>query len=353
MVTPRKRFFLFSPLLLLLLVPILSRKKLTLLPNESLQCYSFTDAGELEDSSKASIVDSFILNDSSLTLGFTLSNGYDYPYAGVGFSPNAAKALDLTPYNEIELHLTSENMRHVKLQLTSSESHIPPRIRQYELTLTPGTERYRVPLNQLTTPLWWYTINNLSPEQVHPTKDLLTIETISVDNSSFSEVGIPYSMTISEISFQQNYRYFYWVGALWIVVVFLYIKHQKRSGSEEKERKYQQVVMSDPDKKIFQQLTDSIGENFSNPDYSIIQISDELSLSTKRIAKLFREQSHGTFKQYLNGIRLTEAHRLLLEENSQVTQILFAVGFNSPSHFNRLFSDKYGISPSELRKQNS
>jgi AraC-like DNA-binding protein len=57
------------------------------------------------------------------------------------------------------------------------------------------------------------------------------------------------------------------------------------------------------------------------------------------------------FKQYLNIVRITEARRLLMDTDRQISEIAFAVGYNYPTTFNRIFKEVTGISPSDFRKK--
>jgi AraC-like DNA-binding protein len=56
--------------------------------------------------------------------------------------------------------------------------------------------------------------------------------------------------------------------------------------------------------------------------------------------------------QYLNQFRLTKAKQLLSETDFSITRICFDVGFNSLTHFERVFKHIEGQSPSEYRKAN-
>jgi AraC-like DNA-binding protein len=46
---------------------------------------------------------------------------------------------------------------------------------------------------------------------------------------------------------------------------------------------------------------------------------------------------------------LLEARRLLIQKNSDITQIAFDLGFNDASYFSRFFKKTSGQSPSEFR----
>lgn len=67
-----------------------------------------------------------------------------------------------------------------------------------------------------------------------------------------------------------------------------------------------------------------------------------------RIFKLFTSRSP---YQYLIKVRLNHAIQLLLNTKDPVTQISFKSGFNSLNHFIATFSNWYGISPLQYRKQ--
>lgn len=49
--------------------------------------------------------------------------------------------------------------------------------------------------------------------------------------------------------------------------------------------------------------------------------------------------------QYQKQIRLTEAQRLMLSDNYDVTQAAFAVGYESSTQFNREYKRLFGDSP--------
>ena len=63
-----------------------------------------------------------------------------------------------------------------------------------------------------------------------------------------------------------------------------------------------------------------------------------------------------SFIEYVNGYRIAEAKRLLLEKEYQkhtVLEILLESGFNSKSAFNATFKKYTGNSPLQFRKRHS
>lgn len=58
-----------------------------------------------------------------------------------------------------------------------------------------------------------------------------------------------------------------------------------------------------------------------------------------------------TFTEYLNYIRVKEAKELLCKSAESITQISEKVGYESITHFGRVFKKLTGVSPLKYRKQ--
>ena len=57
------------------------------------------------------------------------------------------------------------------------------------------------------------------------------------------------------------------------------------------------------------------------------------------------------FTDYLSRVRIEKAKNLLLNPNTRVSEVAYAVGFQSLTHFNRVFKKILGQSPTEYRSQ--
>lgn len=80
-------------------------------------------------------------------------------------------------------------------------------------------------------------------------------------------------------------------------------------------------------------------------------LSKELGISKFIISRIFSEQFHISFRDYINGQRAAFAHMLLLSTTHPVTDIAFDSGFNSLRSFYRVFKKEYGITPNEFRRK--
>jgi len=82
-------------------------------------------------------------------------------------------------------------------------------------------------------------------------------------------------------------------------------------------------------------------------------LSKRFFISSFHLSRIFREITGFTFVEYLNSVRIKEACRLLTGSRLSVTQISQEVGYNSLTHFGRVFKSITGIPPLRYRKQNT
>ena len=73
--------------------------------------------------------------------------------------------------------------------------------------------------------------------------------------------------------------------------------------------------------------------------------------SIRQLERLFTELIGETIGQHYARIRLDSARHLLRTTRLSVTDIGFACGFKSSSHFSRIYLARYGTSPSRDREQ--
>jgi AraC-like DNA-binding protein len=73
-------------------------------------------------------------------------------------------------------------------------------------------------------------------------------------------------------------------------------------------------------------------------------------MSTFYLCKLFRRSSGVTFTEFVSRTRVEKAKNLLLNPNLRISEIAFEVGFQSLTHFNRIFKKIVGESPTDYRE---
>ena len=79
-------------------------------------------------------------------------------------------------------------------------------------------------------------------------------------------------------------------------------------------------------------------------------VAKAVNTSTFYFCKLFKRATGLTFTDYLARVRIEKAKTLLLERNRRISEIAYDVGFQSLTHFNRIFKKLVGASPSSYRR---
>ncbi len=86
-------------------------------------------------------------------------------------------------------------------------------------------------------------------------------------------------------------------------------------------------------------------------DLSLGQVAKAVNASTFYFCKLFKKSTGVNFIDYVSRLRISKAKNLLLNPNCLISEIAFEVGFQSLTHFNRVFKKLTGVSPSQYRAQ--
>lgn len=92
-----------------------------------------------------------------------------------------------------------------------------------------------------------------------------------------------------------------------------------------------------------------IQENYDK-DLNMAVVSNHISMNYSLFSYLFKEYTGSNFVNYLKGIRMEEAKRLLAETDLRIIEISAKIGYDNEKHFMKIFKAACGVSPSEYRK---
>ncbi|MFZ1470619.1 MAG: GlxA family transcriptional regulator [Paracoccaceae bacterium] len=74
-------------------------------------------------------------------------------------------------------------------------------------------------------------------------------------------------------------------------------------------------------------------------------IATHLGISTRQLERLFGKYLNTSPKRYMVELRLHRARNLIVQTEQPIAQIAMACGFNSTSHFSKVFRNHFGSSP--------
>lgn len=94
-------------------------------------------------------------------------------------------------------------------------------------------------------------------------------------------------------------------------------------------------------------------EYYLEEGFDLGYLAECLGLSTRNLSTIINQAAHKNFSAYINDLKIDKAKTLLTDPTSErlsVTQIMFDSGFVTKSSFNREFSSRTHMSPSQYRK---
>lgn len=92
-------------------------------------------------------------------------------------------------------------------------------------------------------------------------------------------------------------------------------------------------------------------QDHQDEDLSLSQVAKAVNTSTFYFCKLFKKVTGLNFTDYVSRLRIEKAKNLLLNPNLRISEIAYEVGFQSLTHFNRVFKKIMGQSPTEYRQK--
>jgi AraC-like DNA-binding protein/ligand-binding sensor protein len=86
-------------------------------------------------------------------------------------------------------------------------------------------------------------------------------------------------------------------------------------------------------------------------DITLTDVARAACTSTFYICKLFKRHTGVNFTEYVSRLRTERAKEMLANPNLRVSEIAFEVGFQSLTHFNRVFRGIVGEAPTTYREK--
>ena len=84
-------------------------------------------------------------------------------------------------------------------------------------------------------------------------------------------------------------------------------------------------------------------------EISLTKIAISVNMSANYLSEKFKKVTGVNFVDYVGEMRIAKARDLLRNSNLRVSEIAFAVGFQSLSQFNRIFKKFTRKSPTQFR----
>ena len=103
------------------------------------------------------------------------------------------------------------------------------------------------------------------------------------------------------------------------------------------------------DQKFLANLTAIVEANITKTDLSVEDVARSLGVSRMQLYRKVKAVLNTGVTDFIQGIRLTKARELLLDDTLTIAEIAYELGFSSPSYFTASFRTRYQLTPSKFR----
>lgn len=97
-------------------------------------------------------------------------------------------------------------------------------------------------------------------------------------------------------------------------------------------------------------LMDFMEQNYMN-DLSLEEMASYTGRSLSTFKRDFQKYSELTPQRWITQRRLEAACELLRTSRQKVSEVCWKVGFKNLSHFSKIYKERYGVSPTEMRAE--
>ncbi len=93
-----------------------------------------------------------------------------------------------------------------------------------------------------------------------------------------------------------------------------------------------------------------LDQNYRNETFGIDDLYSGLGISRVQLHRKLTALTGQSAANFIRNFRLTKARKLLLEADKNISEIAYEVGFSDPNYFTRVFTQEYGMTPTEIRR---
>lgn len=107
------------------------------------------------------------------------------------------------------------------------------------------------------------------------------------------------------------------------------------------------ITLSSLDEQFLKDAVAAVNNHLDDPDFDVEKLSIAIGLSQNQTYRKIKALTGQTAKEFIRNQRLKTAANLLLQKKRSVSEIIYMVGFSSPSYFTRCFREYFGVTPTE------
>ena len=104
---------------------------------------------------------------------------------------------------------------------------------------------------------------------------------------------------------------------------------------------------------FLKKVTGIIEKNISDENFGVSELAREAGMSRSNLLRKIKSLTNVSVSLFIRQVRLRHAMDLLKEDDLNVSEVAFRVGFSSTSYFIKCFREQYGYPPGEVGKSDT
>lgn len=180
--------------------------------------------------------------------------------------------------------------------------------------------------------------------------------TVRLFFSSKNSLTVPALCSISSLQLKKDNQKLYFVTALQTIIKSREKEQTIQAALQnlqqaEKKVRNKSLLYREDDKRKIQKVYDYILNNLEKPLPSLRELAHQHGTNEFKLKIGFRQLYKTSVFRFQKEQRLKRAHSFILNSELSLNRISDICGFKSFPHFSKVFKQKYGYNPSDLKKQ--
>ncbi|WP_430816321.1 two-component regulator propeller domain-containing protein [Carboxylicivirga sp. RSCT41] len=113
------------------------------------------------------------------------------------------------------------------------------------------------------------------------------------------------------------------------------------------------IEIKSHDELMLQKVMSIIKDNLSNTELNVEMLADGVGISRVHMHRKLKELTNQSARDLIKNIRMKQAAYILVNKKMNISEVAYAVGYSSLSHFSTSFKGYYGVSPKEYVEKQS
>ncbi|MFB6319416.1 two-component regulator propeller domain-containing protein [Saccharicrinis sp. FJH54] len=109
----------------------------------------------------------------------------------------------------------------------------------------------------------------------------------------------------------------------------------------------EEIELTSLDDKFLKEAVEAVNQNIDDTSFDVEKFSMVIGVSPNKVYRKIKALTGQTAKEFIRNQRLKAAAKMLLQNKRSISEIIYMVGFSSPSYFTRCFREYYGCTPKE------